>query len=464
MIQMPTSAKKSENFLSQLSERSQRRLQEQQSDEIGAGRKPANASEPPRLPQRRSELHNTSHFGPKRPAKEHSDDSWDKAPQLPSRRNYNTSSRMMQHEDPPPKPLRPQKPALLHATKSSTPPKPQKPNKLATVAPTHSSVTRVEEIIDIGLLRPVARKSEPTPKPAAKPSPSVNFQASPTPLFPKRPNVVSPAQTNSGIRSFTDVEKLIQTRGISQNLELILGSVESRPIPPQSKESSLNEKTPLTPRRAPLKPRKPALPAIKNKDEEVIKTQPPATSYSQPKSPLPKRVVEHAKPQVHKGDGALPITKLRTVNYSTDVRLPSLRITHASPPSRPDSSHGLASLVKDIDFQSKLSNILRVQTDPSLMSSAAKPELRKTQTNPETESSSLQHANKSRAKGPKRRLPTSVLQKSTLTHATAPLTKSYLAPQARVESDKPRKIPPPKAKKPDFSTLGSRKVSPEVPT
>lgn len=115
------------------------------------------------------------------------------------------------------------------------------------------------------------------------------------------------------------------------------------------------------------------------------------------------------------------------------------------------------------NFHAKLSNILRASTDPSL---AIQPtlELKRTQSEPNAKpgAEKLTHPNKTRSKGPKRRLPKNAannLQTKSRPVAAKVAPVSEIAP---IEF-KPRKIPPPiRGKKPVVEVKPRRIVSGEL--
>lgn len=101
------------------------------------------------------------------------------------------------------------------------------------------------------------------------------------------------------------------------------------------------------------------------------------------------------------------------------------------------------------NFQAELSSILRRSTAPSLGAPVvSQPEvsLQRSQTLPSSQGK-LTHPNKSRSRGPKRRLPTMGASTSAVNSAaTTPRTATL----SGMQYPKPKKVPPPKGKKPNL--------------
>ncbi|KAM9939054.1 hypothetical protein OXX80_001459 [Metschnikowia pulcherrima] len=218
------------------------------------------------------------------------------------------------------------------------------------------------------------------------------------------------------------------------------------------------------------------------------------------KSSAPPRTL-----QSNKNDNVEPASQ-NTQKSSSETRLASDKtspdVAAALSPPNPGSGP------KKPDFHAHLASIIRSSTEPSMKGpSPVKPvpvgELKRSSTVPEPTNpgNKLTHPNKSRAKGPKRRLPKSgsnvqssseskqvPLKKSAVSvntqsinletngpaydrvsihgssHETEPSGKSDMDAKSseHLPIRKPRKVPPPIARKPNFNVTPSRKVSGEL--
>ncbi|KAJ8140662.1 hypothetical protein OY671_006150 [Metschnikowia pulcherrima] len=204
---------------------------------------------------------------------------------------------------------------------------------------------------------------------------------------------------------------------------------------------------------------------------------------------------DNDKPDSQNSPKSSSETRLASGKKSPDV---------ASAPSPPNPGSG----PKKPDFHAHLASIIRSSTEPSMMGpSSSKPvsmgKLKRASTVPEPAKAEqkLTHPNKSRAKGPKRRLPKSgsnvqssseskqaTPKKSAVSantqsismetndpaydrvsihgssHETEPSGKSDMDAKhsEHLSIRKPRKLPPPIARKPNFNVTPSRMVSGEL--
>ncbi|KAM9926989.1 hypothetical protein OXX80_010430 [Metschnikowia pulcherrima] len=218
------------------------------------------------------------------------------------------------------------------------------------------------------------------------------------------------------------------------------------------------------------------------------------------KSSAPPRSLQSNKNDNDKPDPQNPPKSNIETRLASDKKSPDV----ASAPSPPNPSGGQ----EKPDFHAHLASIIRSSTEPSMKGpSTVKPvpmgELKRASTvpGPAKAEQKLTHPNKSRAKGPKRRLPKSgssvpssseskqvPLKKSAVSantqstnmetngpaygnvsihgssHETEPSSKSDMDAKSseHLPIRKPRKVPPPIARKPNFNVTPSRKVSGEL--
>ncbi|KAM9928802.1 hypothetical protein OXX59_001599 [Metschnikowia pulcherrima] len=216
-------------------------------------------------------------------------------------------------------------------------------------------------------------------------------------------------------------------------------------------------------------------------------------------SASPRTIQSHPNDNVESASQNSPKSNIET-RLASDKKSPD--VAAALSPPNPGSGP------KKPDFHAHLASIIRSSTEPSMMGpSTLKPvpmgELKRASTVPEPTNpeNKLTHPNKSRAKGPKRRLPKSGsnVQSSSESKQATPKKSAVSAntqginmktngpaydrvsihgsshetePSGKSDMDanhaenlsirKPRKLPPPIARKPNFNVTPSRKVSGEL--
>lgn len=534
MTEVSPSSKKVDEFLSSLSQISQERLRENQKRQrdlqrdIDDLRRSSTSS--PYSPLRQLGASNTENnhgiteIKFNRSARSNFFEKWkDVAPELPKR---------PQDEEGPPLPSRPK------------PEKPQKPQKLPTLPTRPSNVIEVERIVDIA--RPVARVVE---KPEVRKSlvqvPQYRASTSPRSSEPTRLVTFSEMEskiqsgsrvfaTNSGLsdlkkpmipnkpkdlkkESTEETGKTVATKfegfGLAKPLKPVkppTSSFKPSTLAPEKKEPPTKPAKPEKPAK-PGKPEKPSFKSFQAQDSQELQNQilrlSPTKSASRETKPAPVeeikpfgslKPVKPAKPtslDVPEALNALAKLKpakpapiktlepvLRTPIKSSSVAGPKADLKASSPELSKEQP----------DFHAKLSNILRASTEPTLGASISEvPEpIRRTQSSTPANSTpaKLTHPNKSRAKGPKRKLPKQLNASETAktgkfgassdsgTSATisapteTPTTEKPpaeilgMANSARQISVKPlKKAPPPiRGKKPNLEPRQKRIVSGEL--
>lgn len=199
-----------------------------------------------------------------------------------------------------------------------------------------------------------------------------------------------------------------------------------------------------------LKPTKPAPPKLESKPEAL-------RQFETMRNP---EVRKPEKPEIEKPE----IQKPESISGS---RVAQLNLTTKEPALPSDLSF---KPVPAAQFHEHLTNLLRANTDPL---STLKPQARapkqapvRRATAPVEYSAPLTHPNKSRSKGPKRRLPksqTTSSSVSTFASAASASSTSRTSSPAFNRSQPPKKKPPPiKGKKPDMEVKPRRIASGEL--
>lgn len=526
MTEVSPSSKKVDEFLLSLSQLSQDRLRDNQKrqrdlqrdiDELRA------SSASPYSPHRTAPdaSHGITELKFNRSARDSFREKWrDVAPDLPQRP-------LDSDPESPPLPRRPK------------PDRPPKPEKLPGLPARPLEPTLVDVSVDV--VRPVARKSEtPLVSRAQIQVPQYSTSGASRAGGASRPGaMLSFGQLESKIHAGSQVFTLQPEKPVVPSKPRVLkDDLETRPEkpkpeqakpkeavprpnifaekplkpvkppkpekPPQVEEVSLRTSVGGAPLAKPQKPPKPSFRTFEASDTQELKQQiqrlsPTKSSTSflakvtQPKDVKPPAPLKPVKPR-----SVGPLEVPEALNALAKLRAAKPRPVPTKVESKPDSQP-LTKPVKPAaisekndakpqpDFHAKLSNILRASTEPSLAAPAAVPTgpIRRSQTlNENTKSTStsakLTHPNKSRAKGPKRKLPKQLHSDSTSSVNATPSTTGSATPvsyttslneaststneESEVVFSRPlKKAPPPiKAKKPAFEPRPKRVISGEL--
>lgn len=522
MSEVSPSSKKVDEFLSSLSQLSQDRLRDTQKRQRDLQRdinELRRSSTSPYSPagyngaSPSSYNHGITELKFNRSARGNFYEHWkDVAPELPKRR---------QEEESPPLPARPK------------PERPAKP-KVPPLLPTRpSAATQVDTVVEI--VRPVARNSEKPPI-----SRSLIQVTEYTASLAPRPNKPGPIHSFGELEK----KIMSGSRVFSTQSSQIKETAPFKPIVPSKpkvlkEEASSDRKRPevvkpsaifrnngpalLEPSptlRTPSKPEKPHKPTFKTfeaKDTQELKKQiqrlSPTKSVSperiQPTStkvkPFSLKPVKPSKPvdlEVHEAVNALaklkptksaplkPATKpaSQTVDKFTSPKPASQTVAKSTPPTpkpKADLFPDKTTLTKaQPEFHAKLSSILRASTEPSLAAPISRPNeaIRRAKTNTDTSSgpAKLTHPIKTRAKGPRRKLPNQINSSASLlsdksatstfaSNSPVSTTKDSSIPSMSNDFDnenvfKPlKKAPPPiRGKKPNLEARPKRVVSGEL--
>ncbi|CAH6718547.1 hypothetical protein CLIB1444_01S09164 [[Candida] jaroonii] len=140
----------------------------------------------------------------------------------------------------------------------------------------------------------------------------------------------------------------------------------------------------------------------KIKEKPVVKSKPMIDQKS-----IDKPAIDQ-KPVIDKPKGGKP--KEDKQLRETHTKIPTIRnkppaIKKSTPEIKPKPTNDSQSSLTSLDFKSQLSSILRSNTEPTTSSPSM--QIQRSNTEPEKSQSKLTHPNKSRSKGPKRRLPKS---------------------------------------------------------
>lgn len=501
MTLVSPSSTKVDNFLSSISHLSKERLEEDQKRQrelqrdIDGLRKNNSheAHSPIKTPTRTRQMGNDgiSQLKFNRSARENFFETWkdvEPAPRLPRR---------PQEEEGPKFPPRPV---------SKPPMKPAKPASLE-VAP--SLPQRPTQLVNIGLIRPVARQ-EPLAKSAELSLPtysaSKSLAASTITLFadierriqggvtskvtqfhsgdgkpetlPNKPtgqaetkktspNVIADNTSTSKLETATHAADATINYSAKPKPELPktkfskIAEVKSKPAPPKKPDSKFFEKKDTELLKAQINRLSPTKTQRKNYSEkttfqeEVEKFSPAKVEPLKPTKPTKPQTLAQEPPALLARGMLKPVKPAALKVDDTPealLRLRSMRSTSKQPlaPEKPAKPLNVENQKLEVqpkaEFHAKLSNILRASTSPSLSAKAApEPVVQRASTDPEL-AGKLTHPNKSRSKGPKRRLPKK-------TEPVAVPSLDYV---------KPKKMPPPiRAKKPNLE-VKPRNFSGEV--
>ncbi|CUM67642.1 uncharacterized protein PRCAT00005343001 [Priceomyces carsonii] len=302
------------------------------------------------------------------------------------------------------------------------------------------------------------------------PNSSKNFKASSElkPIRPSKPSSIQPLKINVDRpkRSEDKPEFLVQIETM-KNLR-----------PNSGTSSQLHEKKPLISDKKP----KPAILTFAERDNEILLR---AKMNLSSKKPPPKPLKASLKPYEENDAkelldqknklGKSEDAKNNRIEQRSDETSGSLNSSRApdhalSKGSRIPTNYSLLKVQTEpkvgpeTSIHDRLSSILRAGTAPELASSTRKtPAVAKSDPTPLKETRELVHVNKSRSKGPKRRLPKS-MKPSSLNDTTININQTINEEEHLTVPKKNKKVPPPvnKATKPNRADIKPRVFSGEV--
>lgn len=509
-------AQKVDDFLLKISELSQQRLRENQQRqldlELEIDSLRLSKSRSPATPNHRSAAFSRSAASDinqltfNRTARSRIHETWkDEAPPpKPRRPQQEDAPRLPRRPEEilpalPKRPMKPEKPALLHSTSETPAMKPTKPDSFDASSslkevgkPKYSTeplpklrLETVRQEAQINLIRPVARPADNKEsqtvlpnyipryeKPSPRPQSYSTFGELERKIKGTEPSSAKPP-LKPAKPSFQKYQQEDMKELLEQKSRLSPAKARDK-VPhtglPAPKESYISSRQSISPNPAPLKPVKPLKPKDLAQEAEALsaleKLRKCKPKDSQPQE-LPEAMQKLRALKDQKAESKIkPVKPLKPASRAVSAH----KVDPKAATPLYQSEKSSPTNVKELNgFQEKLASILRAQTEPTMAKSPAmglavnltRRVNSETKIETSAKAEKLTHPNKARAKGPKRKLPKS-MNKSGLSSNSSAGKSEAIVPSTLAQTVKTKKVPPLKAKKPNFEVKPSRNFSGEI--